>query len=152
MPDRRTLPTLPRPLVRARAYAGGRAPTGALTHAKRCARKIIKEHEEGDGLRVQGARAGLSRGGHLLDRRTARRGRRPVTQRNVAAREEVSCARNGAPACKESGSSSRSDESPETSLGPPRLKLDESEDHVVVSSRRAHAGPQAVKDGPLRRG
>jgi hypothetical protein len=34
---------------------------------------IIKQREEGDGRRVQGARAGLSRGGHLLDRRALRR-------------------------------------------------------------------------------
>ena len=37
----------------------------------------------------------------------------------------------------------------ETSLGTPslpRLKLDESQDHVAVSSRRARAGPQVVED------
>jgi len=33
------------------------------------------------------------------------RGNRPATQGNGAAREEVSCARNGALACKESGRS-----------------------------------------------
>jgi hypothetical protein len=47
------------------------------SHAKGCSRTImkliIKQREEGDGRRVQGARAGLSRSGHLLDRRTLRR-------------------------------------------------------------------------------
>ena len=59
----------PQALCRARVDEG--------SHAKGCSRTImkliIKQREEGDGRRVQGARAGLSRGGHLLDRRTLRR-------------------------------------------------------------------------------
>jgi hypothetical protein len=76
--------------------------TRKATHGK--SSLVIKEREKGDGRRVQEARAGLSRSGYSLDHGTACRERRdrPITEGNAAAREEVSCARNGGPAREES--------------------------------------------------
>ena len=71
------------------AVAGEPRERSSLTTAK----LIIKRREEGDGRRVQGARAGLSRGGYFLDRRNASLAVTPqsiVYPKRGAARYEVS--------------------------------------------------------------